>query len=136
MWVAGCAAAPPPPPKPEPAPITVAVIEFGDVGRAAEDGCVMAVLDAGFRVVGRKQIDAALPNDDLIDYRKLGQVLGADMIVDGGLARGLKVRRSPPARLVSTRTGNLLAETKIAGRIDRGFKVGRRVCEELLKQLP
>jgi TolB-like protein len=132
----GCASAPPPAPPQQPAPLTVAVIEFGDSGREAEDGCVMAALEAGFRVVSRREIAAALPNDDSIDYRKLGQQLKADLIIDGGLARGMKVRKQPPPRIVSTASGNLLAETRMHGRIDKSFKVGQKACSDLLNQLP
>src|SRR5688572_21602959 len=90
---AGCA--PAPPPVKSPAPLTLAVIEFGDSGREAERGCVMAALEAGYRVVGRRELDAQLPNDEVIDYRALGRGLGADMVIDGGLARGMKARRAP-----------------------------------------
>ncbi len=138
VWsVSGCAHAPAPAPPPAaPPPLTIAVIEFGDNGRTAEDGCVMAALEAGFRVVSRGAIAAALPTDDVIDYRRLGKQLSADLIIDGGLARGMKIRKQPPPRIVSTSTGNLLAETRLAGRIDRGYKVGQKVCADLLNQLP
>jgi hypothetical protein len=135
LLLAACATAPPPSPE-KPQALTVAVIEFGDHGREAEDGCVMAALEAGLRVVSREEIAVALPNDDDIDYRRLGQQLKADLIIDGGLARGMKVRRQPPPRIVSTRSGNLLAETRLKGRIDRGFKVGQKTCADLLNQLP
>jgi hypothetical protein len=136
LLVAGCATAPPPPPPEKPQALTIAVIEFGDHGREAEDGCVMAALEAGFRVVSREELAVALPNDNDIDYRRLGQQLKADLIIDGGLARGMKIKRQPPPRIVSTSTGNLLAETRLKGRIDRGFKIGQKTCADLLNQLP
>src|SRR5262245_12042617 len=70
--LAGCGAAPAPSTA-QPQPLTLAVIEFGDAGRDAENGCVMAALEAGFRVVSREQLAAALPSDDTIDYRQLGR---------------------------------------------------------------
>jgi hypothetical protein len=135
LVVAGCATAPAPQPQ-QPAPLTIAVIEFGDAGREAEDGCVMAALEAGFRVVSREELAVALPNDDSIDYRRLGKQLKADLIIDGGLARGMKIRRQPPPRIVSTASGNVLAETRLKGRIDRSGKIGQKTCADLLNQLP
>jgi TolB-like protein len=137
LFLGACAHGPKPAPGPtEPPPLTVAVIEFGDSGRDAENGCVMAVLEAGLRVIGRDVLAQKLPNDDSIDYRQLGHTLGADLVIDGGIARGMKVRKPPPARLVSTRSGNLLAVSRMAGRIDKSYKVGQKVCSDLLAQLP
>ncbi len=135
---AGCIQKPLPPPKPpdEKPPITVAVIEFGDRGREAENGCVMAVLEAGFRAVDRAQLDQHLPTDDDIDYQKLGHALGCDLIIDGGIARGSTAKTAPAPRLVSTRSGDVLAISPAKGRVDRNFKIGQRVCGDLLKQLP
>jgi TolB-like protein len=134
LW--GCAHAPRPPPPEEPKPLTFAVIEFGDAGREAENGCVMALLEAGYRVVDRAALDQVLPNDDDIEYRRLGRLLGADIIIDGNLPRGMKLRRVPPARMVSTETGSLLAVARVAGRVDRSFQTGQKVCADLLAQLP
>ena len=139
LFLAGCPK--PPPPRPSlpwqeaPGPIAVAVIEFGDEGREAENGCVMAVLEAGYRAVSRKKLEEAMPTDD-VDYQNLGHLVGADMIIDGGIPRGGAPAKRPPPRLVSTRTGDLLAVARAQVRIDRSFKVGKKVCSDLIKQLP
>jgi hypothetical protein len=116
--------------------MTVAVIEFGDAGLEAEQGCVMAVLEAGYRAVERKQLDVALPTDEDIDYQKLGKALGADLIIDGGIARGTRHRSNPSPRLISTHSSNVLAIAKLKGRADKSGEVGHKLCAELLMQLP
>jgi hypothetical protein len=140
VWLTSCAPPPPPappPPKPETQPIAVAIIEFGDDGGEGENGCAMAVLEAGYRSIGKKAIREALPSEDVIDYQKLGQKLGADLIIDGGLISGVKMKKMPPARIVATRSGDILAQTRVVGgRVDKNFKVGQKVCSDLLKQLP
>ena len=139
VCLASCATAPPPPPPPKPeapAVIAVAIIEFGEDGTDGENGCAMAVLEAGYRAIGKKAIHDALPSDSVIDYQKLGQKLGADLIIDGGLTTGVKLKKTPPARIVATRSGDILAQTRLGGRIDKNFKIGQKVCTDLLKQLP
>jgi len=137
--LAGCPKPPPPrepaPWQEAPGPISVAVIEFGDAGREAENGCVMAVLEAGYRSISRKKLQEAMPTDD-VDYQNLGHLVGADMVIDGGIPRGGAPAKIPPPRLVSTRTGDLLAVARSQGRIDRSFKVGKKICSDLIKQLP
>ena len=111
------------------------MIEFGD-GQDAENGCVMSVLEAGHRVVDRKLIDAALPNDADIDYQQLGHALSADLIIDGGILRGVKMRQLLSPRIISARSGDVLAAAKSRKRADRSFQIGHDTCAELLKQLP
>jgi hypothetical protein len=127
-------------PAEESPPITVAVISFGGTDGAAtpaENGCVMAVLEAGFRAVERRKIVAALPNENEVDFHQLGGLLGADMIVDGSLARGsggAPTRLEP--RLISTHSAAILATTKTAGRVKLTDAVGKKLCTDLLRQLP
>jgi TolB-like protein len=125
---------------PEKPPITVAVIGLGGTNVAAsdaEDGCVMAVLEAGFRAVDRQQIVAALPNENDVDFTAIGRALGCDLIVDGGVARGSRpalVRLEP--RLISSHSANVLGMSKSKGRVKLSREIGRRLCAELLAQLP
>src|SRR5205814_4695782 len=80
-------------PDPGAAAIRVAIIELaGNV--EAEDGCVRAVLDAGHRPVDKRLLDRVLPNDDDIDYQKLGHALDAALIIDGGLPRSGKLAKA------------------------------------------
>jgi hypothetical protein len=134
--VTSCATAPPPPEKP-PAPkmISVAVIEFGD-RKEAENGCIIAVMDAGHRVVDKKQVASALGPSGDIDYQKLGQSVGADLIIDGGVTPG---GPTLPARIISSQSGNVLAAMPAKRRIERGnksYQTGKQICGELLSQLP
>jgi TolB-like protein len=125
---------------PEKPPITVAVIGFGgsnETASEAEDGCVMAVLEAGFRAVDRHKIVAALPNENDVDFTTTGRVLGCDLILDGGVARGTRealVRLEP--RLISSHSANVLGMSKSKGRVKLGREIGRRLCAELIAQLP
>jgi hypothetical protein len=70
----------PPPEAPRAkAPLAIAIISFGgtdDMPSEAEDGCIAAILDGGYRAVGRKQVREALPNENDVDYNKVGQTLG------------------------------------------------------------
>ena len=136
LLVAGCAHAPPPAPPPaENRAITVAVIELGGSAEA-HDGCARAVLDANHQMVDQKVLDQALPNDDDIDYQKLGRLTGADLIIDGGLPRGVKLAKAPPPRIVSAQKGDILASTRIKARIDKSYQVARDICADLLNQIP
>jgi TolB-like protein len=121
-------------------PITIAVIGFGGTNEKsseAEDGCVMAVLEAGFRAVDRRQIVAALPNENDVDFTATGRALGCDLIVDGGVARGTDeaAARLEP-RLISTHSASVLGATKSKARLKLGRPIGRKLCAELLAQLP
>jgi hypothetical protein len=138
LLLTGCATAPPPqppPPKPEPQPIAVAVIELGG-STEAEDGCARAILEANHRAIEKQRVDQALPTDDDIDYQKLGRLLGADLIIDGGIARGVKLKKVPPARIVSTQKGDILASSASKIRVNKSYQVAHDVCAELLRQLP
>jgi TolB-like protein len=139
---AGCAAhqhteAPAPVEKP---PITVAVIGFAgsdSVQSEAEGGCVMAVLEAGLRVVDRKQVVAALPDENDVDYAKLGRQLKADLIVDGGVVRGSRrLAAKLTARLISSHSANVLGTAVSKGRVRLGRQIGQQLCADLLAQLP
>jgi hypothetical protein len=142
LLAAGCAAttATAPPTTPEKPPITVAVIGFGGTNSQpslVENGCVMALLEAGYRVVDRQQIVAALPDENDIDFGKVGRQLAADLIVDGGLARGSKAAAARLApRLISTHSSNVLGTTKTKGRVKLVELVGKQLCAELIGQLP
>ena len=129
----GCAHAPPPVEKP---PFAFAVVKLG--GREAENGCVMALLDGGFRVVGREAIDAALQNPDAAGYKRLGAALQADLIIDidGGLAHEKHNRKKRAAVLVSVASGDVLAMTPVPVPGKMSFATGQKVCADLLQQLP
>lgn len=125
-------------------PLTVAVIGFGgsdEVASATEDGCVMAVLEAGLRAVDRARIVAALPNENDVEFSAAGRALGADIIIDGGVARG-SVRGSDgeplrlEPRLISTHSANILgvAQSKTLRKPSR--TLGHKLCADLLSQLP
>jgi len=129
-WAA-CAHAPAPTEK---APIAFAVIDLGD--RDAEKGCVMALLDGGFRVVGQKAIDAALENPDTTSYKRLGKAVQADLIIDGGFTREKNNRKKLSARLVSAQSGDVLATTRVQKPDKKPFVTGQKVCTDLLQQLP
>lgn len=143
LWCAGCPAhVEPPSPEPPPVkqPLAIAIISLGgsdDVASEAEDGCVAAILDAGYRAVGRKQVRAALPNENDVDYNKVGQTLGADLIIDGGVARGSRAATTHlSTRLISTHSAGLLATAESKGRVKLTRAVGQGLCTELLNQLP
>ena len=137
----GCAAtrtsAPPASEKP---PITIAVIGFGgtdEKASEAENGCVLAVLGAGLRAVDRHQVVTALPNENDVDFTTVGRVLGCDLIVDGGIARGTNVASAQlEPRLISTHSANVLGAAKTTVRVKLSREVGRRLCAELMNQLP
>ena len=141
--VAACAphydAPPPETPRPK-APLAIAVISFGgsdETASEAEDGCIAAILDGGYRAVGRKQVRAALPNENDVDYNKVGQTLGADLIIDGGFLRGSgRVAPSLTPRLISTHSAGLLASVESKGKVTLTRAVGQKLCQELLSQLP
>lgn len=121
-------------------PIAVAVIGFGGSDASAspaEDGCVMAVLEAGYRVVGRQQVVAALPNENDVDFSTVGRALGADVIIDGGVARGSGADSVPlEPRLISSHSANLLGVASSHGRVKLSRVVGQKLCTKLLGQLP
>jgi TolB-like protein len=137
----GCAAGTPTPAAPtEKPPLTMAVISFGGTdakSSPAEDGCVVALLEAGFRVVDRARIIAAVPNENDVDYSAIGRTLGADLIVEGGWNRNTTdVRGRVEARLISAHSASVLGTTESAGRgmLTRGL--GHKLCRELIAQLP
>jgi len=73
----GCAATGPAPPTTpaEKPPITIAVLGLGGSdaqASAVEDGCVMALLEAGYRIVERPRVVAAIPNENDVDYTAAG----------------------------------------------------------------
>jgi TolB-like protein len=121
------------------APLAIAIISFGgsdDMPSEAEDGCVAAILDAGYRAIGRKQVRAALPNENDVDYNKVGQTLGADMIIDGGFLRGSgRVAPSLTPRLISTHSAGLLASVESKGKVKLTRAVGQKLCSDLISQL-
>jgi hypothetical protein len=122
-------------PEPSTGKIVVAIIELaGNV--EAEDGCRRAVLDAGHRPVTKQRLDKVLPNDDDIDYQKLGNALAADLIIDGGLPRGGKLPRAPAPRIVSAHRGDVLASSRVKKRADESYRNAREICADLLNQLP
>ena len=138
---AGCAAVSPRPAASEDKPpITVAVIGFGGTNAAAsgaERGCVMAVLDAGFRAAERWQILTALPDENDIDFTNFGRLLNADLIIDGGVVRGsetVPARLEP--RLISSHSAAVLASARSKGRVKLSDDIGQKLCSELLAQLP
>ncbi len=141
---AGCApqysSAPPPVEARPKGPLAIAIISFGGTDERAseaEDGCVAAILDAGYRAIGRKQVRAALPNENDVDYNKVGHDLGVDMIIDGGFLRGSgNVAASLSPRLISTHSAGVLASTETKGRVKLTRVVGQKLCTELLSQLP
>jgi hypothetical protein len=137
---AGSRGGAPPESAAEKPPITIAVIGFGGSGErasAAEDGCVMAVLEAGFRAVERARIVAALPNENDVDFTATGHALGCDLILDGGVARGAGDAAAwLEPRLISTHSANVLGSARKRGRVKLGRDIGRRLCAELLRQLP
>lgn len=121
-------------------PITIAVISFGGTNATpseAEDGCVMALLEAGYRVVDRPRIVATVPNENDVDYTNVGRLLGADLIVEGGWTRN---SGDPPrrleSRLISTHSANVLGTTEDKAHAKLGRAFGRKICSELLAQLP
>lgn len=141
---AGCAAHAPPtaPAATEKPPITVAVIGFGGddaVASDAENGCVMAVLEAGYRAVDRRQVVAALPNEGDVEFASLGRTLGADLVIDGSIARGSVAPRATVRlwpRMISTQSTNVLATVRAVGPTRLTHALGHRICQELLAQLP
>jgi hypothetical protein len=138
LLILGCATTSsraPLPELPEPAGIRVAIIEMGG-NQEAEDGCVRAVLDAGHRPVDKKLLDRVLPNDDDIDYQKLGHALDVALIIDGGLARGMKLVKVLPPRIVSALKGDVLASSRVKKKIDESYRNAREICADLLSQLP
>lgn len=139
--VASCAARTPPPEIPvEKPPLTLAVLGFGgsDANASpAEDGCVMALLEAGFRVVDRARLVAAVPTEDDVDYGAVGRGVGADLIVEAGWKRNeRRVAARLRPRMISTHSASVLAIARPA----RGLKLsrawGRDVCRDLIGQLP
>jgi hypothetical protein len=126
-----CAHAPLPAEKP---PLAFAVIDLGDP--EAQKGCVMALLDGGFRVVGQKAIDAALDNPDTTSYKRLGRAVQADLIIDGGFTREKNNRKRLSARLVSAQSGDVLASSRVEKPDKKPFVTGQKVCTDLLQQLP
>lgn len=138
---AGCAHAPAPSSSSsEKPPITIAVISFGgsnETPSEAEDGCVMALLEAGYRVVDRPRIIATVPNENDVDYTSAGRLLGADLIIEGGWTRNSgEPPRRLESRLISTHSANVLGTTEDKAHARPGRALGRKICSELLAQLP
>ncbi len=136
----GCAHAPPPPAPTERPPITIAVLSFGgtnDKSSNAEAGCVMTLLEAGYRVVDRARVVASVPNENDVDYSNVGRLLGADLIIDGGWTRNSdEAPRRLESRLISTHSANILGTTARKSRGAIGDAVGRAICHDLIAQLP
>ena len=140
LALGGCAHAPAAPSPAEKPPITIAVISFGGTDETpseAEDGCVMALLEAGYRVVDRHRIVASVPNENDVDYTSVGRLLGADLIVEGGWTRNSgEPPRRLESRLISTHSANVLGTTEDKAHAKLGRAFGRKICSELLAQLP
>lgn len=142
LFAAGCAAtraAPPTTPAEKP-PITIAVLGLGGddaQASAAEDGCVMALLEAGYRIIERPRVVAAVPNENDVDYTAAGHALGADLLVDGGWTRN---SGDPPrrfeSRLISTHSANVLGTVETKARAPLGRTNGHKLCAALISQLP
>ena len=132
-------------------PITVAVVDFSmidkkgkiadeRVGDRAEDGCLDAILKRSFRAIDPKAVDDATAarlseggNAGSV-YQELGQRLGIDAVIIGGMGK-ISVRNNETiAKLISTRTGAVIAISKLDARVKRGFMTGQRVCQDLLEQ--
>ncbi len=120
--------------------LAIAIISFGgseDMPSEAEDGCIAAILDAGYQPVARKKVREVLPNENDVDYNTVGAKLGADMIIDGGFLRGSgRVAASLTPRLISTHSGGLLASVETKGKVKLTRAVGQKLCIDLLNQLP
>ncbi|HXU71731.1 MAG TPA: hypothetical protein VN947_20500 [Polyangia bacterium] len=138
----GCAATGPAPPTTpaEKPPITIAVLGLGGSdaqASAVEDGCVMALLEAGYRIVERPRVVAAIPNENDVDYTAAGHNLGADLLVDGGWTRN---SGDPPrrleSRLISSHSANVLGTVETKPRSPLGRTNGHRLCAALISQLP
>jgi TolB-like protein len=133
-------AAPPLPPPQEKPPITVAIIGFGGTDgqpSAAEDGCVQSVLEGGYRVVERRLVVAALPNENDVDFSTVGQRLAADLIIDGGVVRGSGDGAARlELRMISAHSANVLATAKSKARVRLSRETGQKGCARLLEQLP
>lgn len=126
----------------------VAVLDFSfsaeeSTGDSAEDGCVDEVIRMGFRAVERRVLDAILQEKNLSrdgevnprDYQGLGKMLGADILIIGSMGSISTRKARTSARAVSAKSGEILAVSNMRGRIDKGFKVGRKICHELLSQI-
>jgi hypothetical protein len=121
-------------------PLTIAVLSFGGTNTRpseAEDGCVMALLEAGYRVVDRARIVEAIPNENDVDFSVVGRTLGADLLVDGGWTRDTG---APPdrleSRLISTHSANILGTAQTRGHVAMTRALGKKLCRDLIGQLP
>jgi hypothetical protein len=136
----GCAHTPEASPPSEKPPITIAVMGFGGTNEKASDaegGCVVALLEAGYRVVDRSRIIASVPNENDVDYTNIGRVLGADLILDGGWTRNSGAApRHMESRLISTHSANVLGTTQDKAHEGPGRTIGRKICRDLIAQLP
>jgi hypothetical protein len=138
----GCAAtgsAPSTTPAEKP-PMTIAVLGLGGNDAHAstvEDGCVMALLEAGYRIIERPRVVAAIPNENDVDYTAAGHTLGADLLVDGGWTRNSgEPPRHLESRLISTHSANVLGTVETKARAPLGRPNGHKLCAALLSQLP
>jgi serine/threonine protein kinase len=131
------------------APPVLAVIDFQNIGGAAEldwlGTGIAESLAADFakvrsvRVAGRSRVIQSLrrfgsPHNDASAAIEIGQDLGARWIVSGGYQRiGERVRVT--ASIIVTATGYALAAEKIDGRWNDLFDVQDRVVAAILKAL-
>lgn len=128
-----------------PLPQTIAVLEFGvqhdpDLSAGLKDGCIAAVLDRGLKAVEREQLSAIMQEKSLSrseevspDYlQKLGELVGVDGAIVGRMSPLNDKKGIASVRLISTRTGEVLAVSRLRGRLDKAYKVGQHACSELL----
>ncbi|HEX9100664.1 MAG TPA: hypothetical protein VF997_00605, partial [Polyangia bacterium] len=99
--------------------------------------CVLALLEAGYRVVDRARVVAAVPNENDVDYTAVGRLLGADLLVDGGWTRnsGDAPARLEP-RLISAHSASVLGTAAKKAHVRLGRAAGRGLCRDLIAQLP
>jgi hypothetical protein len=144
LFALGCScAARTPAPAAAPAekpPLSIAVISFGGTdtkASAAEDGCVVALLEAGYRVIERARVVAAVPNENDIDYVAIGRTLGVDLIVEGGWNRNAAdVHGRIEGRLLSTHSASVLGTATSGAHVTLTHAFGQKMCRELIAQLP
>ena len=128
-----------------PLPQTIAVLEFGaqhdpDLSAGLKDGCIAAILDRGLKAVEREQLSAIMQEKTLRrsdevspDYlQKLGELVGVDGAIVGRISPLNYKKGVASVRLISTRTGEVLAVSRLRGRLDKAYKVGQHACSELL----
>lgn len=127
-------------------PRTVAVLGFssyripGGGGDTAEDGCTSVLLERGVRVVERQRLDAIMQEKSLSRggevgnafLQQLGMMAGADAVIIGAVNSTGRGKDQTSARLISTRSGEVLALARLRGRADKAYRIGEKVCAELI----